>query len=192
MTTAKTAESALIRKAKLGDAEALSEIVHTYSDRLFTLLMRLLRNKQEAEDALQETFITMIEKLQTFREKSQLYTWLFRIATNIALMRLRKTQQSARLPINENVIHDQVHSGNILPFPSRPDRDLHNKEVREILDKAIDTLPAAYRSVFVIRDIEQLSVKETARILQLSEDNVKTRLRRARIFLRNYLAEHLS
>ncbi len=185
-------EAELIQRAKEGNQAALTTIVKEYSDRLYTLLFRLLRTQEEAEDALQETFITMVEKLDTFRGHSGIYTWLYRIATNIALMRLRSGQKSKRLTIDESIVSENVHDGNVTPFPEQPDRMLHNKELKEVLDKAVENLPPPYRAVFILRDIEQLSVRESARILKISEDNVKTRLRRARIFLREELAEKLS
>ena len=185
-------ETELVARAKKGDQKALTLIVKEYSDRLYTLLFRLLRTQEEAEDALQETFITMVEKLDTFRGHSGLYTWLYRIATNIALMRLRSSQKSSRLTIDENIVSENVHEGSVTTFPVQPDKVFHNKELKDILDKAVESLPATYRAVFILRDIEELSVRETARILKITEDNVKTRLRRARIFLREELAEKLS
>lgn len=191
MADVSTNELELVERAKKGDQEALTEIVKTYSDRLYTLLMRLLRNSHEAEDVLQETFITMIEKISTYKGKSQLYTWLYRIATNYALMRLRKGQKLKRLSIDERVVSDEVHRGETSAFPSQPDKELHSRETKEALDEAINNLTAPYRAVFVLRDIEQMSVRETARTLKITEDNVKTRLRRARIFLREQLSEKL-
>jgi len=191
MTIPDFAENELVRRAKRGDPAALTEIVNAYSDRLYTLLVRILRSREEAEDALQETFLTMIEKIPSFRGTSRLYTWLYRIATNIALMKLRREQKIKRISIDEQAVSERIHHGGMIPFPEFPDENITNAELKEELDRAIDSLPAHYRSVFVLRDIEQLSVRETAKILGISEDNVKTRLRRARMFLRDRLAERL-
>lgn len=188
----KSNEIEIITRAQKGEQEALTTIVNKYSDRLYTLLVRLLRDREEAEDALQETFITMIEKISTFRSKSQFYTWLYRIATNTALMKIRSRKNIKRMTIDEQVMSEEIHSGNITPFPVQPDKEFSKKELQEALDSAVKKLSAPYNSVFILRDIEQLSVRETAKILNISEDTVKTRLRRARIFLRNQLAETLS
>ncbi len=184
-------EKELVELAKKGDEAALTKIVRDNSDRLYTLLVRLLRNEQEAQDALQETFITMIKKISTFGGKSSLFTWLYRIATNIALMKLRSRQRVDELDIDDSKLSDDVHGGGIVPFPSQPDLELHRKETKQALDEAVENLPAKYRSVFILRDIEQVSIAEASKILEISEENVKTRLRRARIFLRNELAERL-
>ncbi|MFC1729195.1 RNA polymerase sigma factor [candidate division KSB1 bacterium] len=191
MTSAEIPESELIKNARQGDETALTEIVNRYSDRLYTLLVRMLRDKEEAEDALQETFITMIQKIGSFRGGSQLYTWLYRIASNTALMRLRKTR-GYKVTVDEQAISERVHRGEITPLPLNPEEHLSNQELKEILDSAIDKLPPHFRAVFILRDVEQLSVKEAARILKISADNVKTRLRRARMQLRDYLAENLT
>ena len=185
-------ENGLIEKIKKGDNEAVSEIVDQYSDRLFNLLFRLLRNKEEAEDALQETFITMIQKISTFGGQSQLYTWLYRIATNIALMKLRSRKKEHDIEIDENMLSDSVHRGSIVSFSSNPEKEFSRKEIKSALDHAIEELPVIYRSAFILKDIEQLSIREISEILGISEDNVKTRIRRARIFLRNTLSEELS
>lgn len=192
MTTPVAPETDLVERARKRDPEALTEIVNRFSDRLFTLLVRILRNNEEAEDALQETFLTMLQKIPAFRGGSRLYTWLYRIAVNIALMKLRSKQRSIRVSIDENALAERIHSGAVAALPEQPEEILDKKELREILDRAIDQLPAHFRSVFILRDIEQLSVRETAKILGISEDNVKTRLRRARIFLRDKLAERFS
>jgi RNA polymerase sigma-70 factor (ECF subfamily) len=185
-------EKELVELAKKGDESAITKIVRDNSDRLYTLLVRLLRNEQEAQDALQETFITMFKKISTFGGKSSLFTWLYRIATNVALMKLRSRQKIDELDIDDSKISDDVHSGAMASFPSQPDFELHRKETKQALDEAIGNLPAKYRSVFILRDIEQLPIVEASKILNISEENVKTRLRRARIFLRNELAERLA
>jgi len=192
MGTNQQKEAELVRLAKLGNEEAFTEIVNIYSDRLYTLLVRMLRDSHEAEDALQETFITMIEKIGSFKGQSQLYTWLYRIASNIALMKLRSRTGKMSTTIDEAALPEKVHGSNFLTVPDNPEERINNKELKEILNWAIGMLPPNYRSVFVLRDEEQLSVRETAGILGISKDNVKTRLRRARMTLRDLLAEKIS
>ena len=185
-------EKQLVNLAKQGNPAAVTEIVNLYSDKLYTLLIRLLRNKEEAEDALQETFITMIEKISTFEEQSKLYTWLYRVATNVALMKLRSKSKEQTLEIDENIISEKVTGGAISLIPPNPEKEFGKKEIKGILDEGIKLLPEIYRSAFILKDIEQLSIKETSDILGISEDNVKTRVRRARIYLREFLSERLT
>jgi RNA polymerase sigma-70 factor, ECF subfamily len=191
MTETLLSDGELVKRARENDESAIAALVNRHSDRLYTLLKRMLRNDDDARDALQETFMVMLEKLATFRGQAQFYTWLYRIATNLVLMRARTKKNSQMLLIDEETVYHEVHAGTIIPLPSQPDRDLDNKELRKILDLAVAGLPVSLRTVFVLRDVENLTVKETARIVRISEDNVKTRLRRARIMLRNHLAEKL-
>lgn len=183
------ADSELVKRAKEGEEAAFTEIVNLYSDKLFTLLVRMLRDRAEAEDALQETFLTMIEKIDSFKGSSQLYTWLYRIASNIALMKIRSRSGRVSVEIDENAVSSRVHSGKYLTIPENPEEKMNKVELSEILDNAIKQLSPNFQQVFVLRDIEQMSGKETAEILGISEDNVKTRLRRARMALRDFLSE---
>lgn len=179
-----------IRRAKLGDKKALRWIIDEYSGRIFTLFMRLLRNKEDAEDAVQETFITIVQKLPLFRGDAHFYTWLYRIATNIGLMKLRSRQaRGGRFAQLSDIDPEKVHTGDIPKWPDQPDMEVIQKETKEILNQAIDSLSGPYRAVFVLRDIEQFSIEETSKILGITPANVKIRLRRARIFLRNLLGE---
>ncbi|MHB9029427.1 MAG: sigma-70 family RNA polymerase sigma factor [Candidatus Latescibacterota bacterium] len=191
MTVTPLSDAELVKLARSGDESALTDLVDRHSSRLYTLLKRMLRNEDDAQDALQETFIAMIEKFSTFRGDSQFYTWLYRIASNIVLMRARGKQNPRMLSLDEDAVFHEVHEGKVIPMPSQPDRDFDDKELRKTLDTAIGELPLPLRTVFILRDVEQLSVKETAKVVRISEDNVKTRLRRARLMLRNLLAEKL-
>ena len=192
MTGTDTAEAGLIERAKRGEDSALTEIVNRYSDKLYTLLVRMLRDPHEAEDALQETFLTMIEKISTFKGESQIYTWLYRIASNVALMKMRKQKGKQDVSIDEHEVTGRVHAGEMTPLPPNPEELAGNTELKQYIDKAVGNLPPVYRSVFILRDVEQQSTRETADLLGISEDNVKTRLRRARMMLRDELAEYLS
>lgn len=191
MTVDSAYEKQLVHRAKKSDSAAITEIVNLYSDKLYTLLIRLLRNKEEAEDALQETFITMIEKLSTFEEQSKLYTWLYRVATNVALMKLRSKQKEQILEIDENIISEKVTGGTISTIPENPEKEFGKKEIKRTIDEGIKLLPEIYRSAFILKDIEQLPIKDISEILDIKEDNVKTRVRRARIYLREFLSERL-
>lgn len=182
-------ETDVIRKAKQGDKEAFAELVTAYSERIYNLALRILRNREDAEDVLQETFLTVLQKLDSFDGRSNFFTWIYRIATNASLMKLRKKKLVfAEMP--ENFDPDSRHNDRIfVDWSQDPSLNVQNKEIKGIIDSAIGQLSDLYRSVFILRDIEHLSIKETSKILNISEENVKIRLRRARLFLRDKISE---
>ena len=185
-------ESQLISKAKAGGRSALSELVSNYSERIYNLALRMLRNKEDAEDILQETFLTVIEKLNTFDGRSVFFTWIYRIATNASLMKLRKKKLVyTEYPDNPDFENSTKNTA-FVDWSQDPLLNVQNKEVKKILDDAINELADIYRMVFILRDIEHLSIKETSKILEISEENVKIRLRRARLFLREKLSNYFS
>ena len=183
-------ETDVVRKAKKGDKEAFSELVTNYSERIYNLALRILRNREDAEDVLQETFLTVLQKLDTFDGRSNFFTWIYRIATNASLMKLRKKRLVfAELPENPDLgpRHDERI---IVDWSQDPSFNIQNEEIRKIIDTAINQLSEIYRTVFILRDIEQLSIKETSKILNISEENVKIRLKRARMFLRDKISQY--
>lgn len=180
----------LVELAKQGDKAALSKLVNTYSERIYNLALRILRNREEAEDILQETFITAFEKLHGFDGRSSFFTWIYRIATNASLMRLRKKKLVFQQISDDPDFQESVESRVFIDWSQDPSVNLFDKETKKKLDVAINKLSDIYRSVFVLRDIENLSIKETSAILNISEENVKIRLRRARQFLRDYLSDY--
>ena len=153
-----------------------------------------MNDQQEAEDVMQETFISAFRALDRFQGRSQLSTWLYRIAYNAALMRLRKR----RLPVESLDAAHETEDGELMPprqlvdWTAPPDELLLSKEFRGKLDAALASLPESLRSVFVLRDIEGLSTTETAEVLGLTETNAKVRLHRARLALRERLAGYLA
>jgi RNA polymerase sigma-70 factor, ECF subfamily len=167
-------------------------LVERYSGTVYNLALRLMRNdSMEAEDILQETFISAYRALDRFEGRSLLSTWLYRIAYNAALMRLRKR----RLPtvsIDEPLENEEGEQipRQLVDWGAAPDQVLLNGELRGTLDAAVATLPETLRSVFVLRDIEGLSTAETAAVLDLTETNVKVRLHRARLALRERLSAY--
>jgi len=183
-------ETDVVRKAKKGDKEAFAELVTNYNERIYNLALRILRNREDAEDVLQETFLTVLQKLDTFDGRSNFFTWIYRIATNASLMKLRKKRLVfAELPENPDL--GPRHEKQIMvDWSQDPSFNIQNKEIKTIIDTAINQLSEIYRTVFILRDIEQLSIKETSKILNISEENVKIRLRRARMFLRDKISEY--
>ncbi len=185
-------ETKLVTRAKEGDQLAFSELVNAYSEKIYNLALRIVRNKEDAEDVLQETFITVIKKINTFDGRSTFFTWLYRIATNVALMKLRK-KKHLYVEIQENPdLQENIENKVFIDWSQDSSLNVYNAEIREILDKAIGELSEIYRTVFILRDIEQLSIKETSKILKVTEENVKIRLRRARQYLREKLSDYFS
>jgi RNA polymerase sigma-70 factor (ECF subfamily) len=167
-------------------------MVERYSGTVYNLALRLMRNDaMAAEDVLQETFISAFRALDRFEGRSLLSTWLYRIAYNTALMRLRK-RELATVSIDEPLANEE---GDPIPrqlvdWGAVPEQVLLDREMRRVLDKAVAALPETLRSVFVLRDIEGLSTAETAAILDLTDTNVKVRLHRARLALREKLSAY--
>jgi RNA polymerase sigma-70 factor (ECF subfamily) len=183
-------ETEIVRRAKKGDKKAFAELVSTYNERIYNLALRILRNREDAEDVLQETFLTVLQKLDTFDGRSNFFTWIYRIGTNASLMKLRKKKLIfADLPENPDLgpRHDEQI---FVDWSQDPSFNIQNEEIKKTIDTAIRQLSEIYRSVFILRDIEQLSIRETSKILNISEENVKIRLRRARLFLRDTISEH--
>ncbi len=183
-------EKTLVERAKQGDKAAFAQLVNTYSDRIYNLALRILRKKEDAEDVLQETFLTVLEKLNTFDGRSSFFTWIYRIATNASLMRLRKKKVVFQELNDHSDFQENVESRVFIDWTQDPAANVFTGEVKSKIDEAINKLSDIYRSVFVLRDIEGLSIKETSAILGITEENVKIRLRRARQFLRDYLSDY--
>ena len=184
-------ESVLISNAQKGDKKAISLLVSTYSSRIYAIAFRLMQNEEDAEDVLQETFIIMLNKLNTFEGKSSLYTWLYRIATNVALGKLRKKKNIDDSRSYDNIEFENISSLQIADWPDHLEEKFDTEKFRKCLEKAMDELPDHYRTVFILRDLEGHSTRNTAKILEISEANVKVRLMRARLYLRDQLAYHL-
>jgi len=181
-------EKELISRAKHGDQRAQAEIVKIYERMVYNLGLKLLGNEDSAEGVLQETFLKVLQALPDFKEQSQLSTWIYRIATNQALMRLR-TKKRRQLSFDENLEDEnRDYSSFIRSVEKNPLEDLLNKELKEKMDRAINELPENYKTTFVLKDIEGLALQEIADIMDLSLPAVKSNLHRARIVLRNKLA----
>ncbi len=182
----------LVREAKEGNDEAFTELVNIYSDRVYNLALRIVRQGDDAADVLQDTFIKVYEKIHTFDGRSSFFTWLYRIATNLSLMKLRKDKRTVLTVEDMETQFDRPNSTTIQEWQALPLKNMLTEEFRKHLDEAVDSLPEIYRSVFVLRDLENLSIKESSKILGITETNVKVRLKRARMYLREKLAEYMS
>jgi len=181
-------ESALVQRAKRGETEAYSELVRKYENKVFRLAKNITQNDEDAEDVLQDAFVKAYEHLDDFHEQSKFYTWLVRIAVNEALMRLRKRKTDRTVPLDEPVdTGEETVVREIAVWDDNPEEKYGTTEIRRILDEAIQSLKPAFRTVFQLRDIEELSTEETAQLLGLSIPAVKSRLLRARLQLREKL-----
>jgi RNA polymerase sigma-70 factor (ECF subfamily) len=183
-------EEETINLAKQGDRNALSQLVKQYEQTIFNFAFKICRNREKAENTMQETFISMIKGLPNFAGNSKLSTWLYRIVTNHCLMGARSTNKYQFVEIEtEDSLFDQKYLSDTRSLPTK---DLETTELRNMLDTAIAKLEPKYRVVFLLRDVEQQSLEETAAITGLSLSAVKSRLHRARAFLRNELVEALN
>ena len=181
-------EAALVARAKAGDAAAFSELVKQYERRVFRLAKQITQNDEDAEDVLQETFLKAYSHVADFQGNSRFYTWLVRIAVNEALMKLRKRRSDKTVPLDEPIdTGEDELVREIAVWDENPEQTYSREELAEILDQAVQSLKPAYRTVFVLRDIEELSIEETAEALNLSISAVKSRLLRARLQLREKL-----
>jgi RNA polymerase sigma-70 factor (ECF subfamily) len=186
-------EPELMARLKAGDQAAYAQLVEENASAIYRLALRLMGNEADAEDVLQETFLSAFKSIDRFEGRSSLSTWLYRIASNAALMRLRRNEPE-QVSVDEPVERDD---GELMPrqffdFCCLPEDDLLREEAREQMKQAIDDLSPTLRSVFVLRDIEGLSTAETAEALDLSESAVKSRLMRARLKLRDQLSRYFS
>ena len=188
-----TGGDAFLRRLQAGDPVAFARFVEENQGKIYNLALRMLSDPQEAEDVLQETFLSAYKALPRFEGRSSLSTWLYRIASNASLMRLRKKQPDT-VPIDEPLTLD---AGETIPrqfedWSGIPEDQLLNSESRQVMDEAVAELPDPLRIVFILRDMEGLSTAEAGEVLGLSEGAVKTRLHRARLRLRERLSAYFS
>jgi RNA polymerase sigma-70 factor (ECF subfamily) len=181
-------ELPLVERARAGDEGAFSELVERYERKIFRLAKNITQNDEDAEDVLQETFLKAYEHLGEFQGHSKFYTWIVRIAVNESLMKLRKRKTDRTVSLDESIdTGEEMVVREVAVWENTPEQRYSQDELREILDKAIDSLRPAFRTVFVLRDVEELSTEETAAMLNLSIPAVKSRLLRARLQLRERL-----
>jgi RNA polymerase sigma-70 factor (ECF subfamily) len=180
----------LVRRALARDPHAFRAIMTRYNRRLYRIARGILGNDGESEDALQDAYLNAFARLESFRGEASLVTWLSRIVINEALGRLRKSKRAARLTAAD------LPQAEIIPFPLNqsfddPERSMAQRQILVLVERAMDALPEIYRAVFVARVVEGLSAEETAELLELKPETVKTRLHRARALLRERLHEQI-
>jgi RNA polymerase sigma-70 factor, ECF subfamily len=183
----------LVHAVQNGDVSAFEQLVGRYDRKLLRIAHHVTHNQEDSQDAVQESFIKALQHLSEFREHSQFSTWLFRITVNQALMELRKRRPAREVSLDqafqedEDILPREVADGSL-----NPEELCRTSELRDILIKALQALRPILRMVFVLRDVEELSIDQTAEVLGLSHSAVKTRLWRARLQLRELLSDHFS
>ena len=178
----------LYTRIQSGDKSACDECVQKYTPMVYQLALRILGDEAEAEDVTQETFLNAFRAIDRFEWRSEISTWLYRIAYNAALGRLRK-RDTVQVSVEDLAVRTDGQSvpRQLYDWCCLPERDFETARAREQLELAISALPDSLKEVFVLRVLEELSTRDVAKTLEISEDNVKTRLRRARLFLQKEL-----
>jgi RNA polymerase sigma-70 factor (ECF subfamily) len=188
---ANTSEADLVDRARQRDEVALREIMQVNNRRLYRLARGILRSDSEAEDVVQETYIRAFTHLDGFRGESGLSTWLSRIAINEALGRARSAKPHVELgTVGEQALEAQIIKFPVSP-PGDPERTMAQREIQRVVERAIDELPEAFRMVFVARVMEGMSIEETADLLGIKPETIKTRLHRARAMLRENVEKEI-
>lgn len=187
MPTSKKSDLELIVEFQKGDQQSFEELISRYSNKVFSLASRLTRNPEDAEEVLQDVFVTVHRKISGFEGKSSFSSWLYRVTVNAAFMKLRKRKQEQTVPLEELVQAAQVVPALKSPESSFVDSQTIRNEMLEALEAAIRKLPDDYRPVFILRDVDGLTSREVSKILDLTVPAVKSRLHRSRLMLRRRL-----
>lgn len=194
MPSGQTDEQQLIGRLKVKDEAALDLLMAEYGGKVYGLSLRLTSNHHDAEEVCQDVFLAVFEKIGAFRGESKLSSWIYRITANAALMKLRKRPKVQALPLEEELGPAMTEEGMIAEpvadWSQLPSDALERKEFTRRLTQAIEQLPQEYRVVFVLRDIEGLSAEDASQVLEISVAALKSRLHRARLFLRKQLADY--
>ncbi len=179
-------EQQLILEAQAGNNNALAELIKKYEKTVYSFAFKVCRNPEKAQNIMQETFMSMVKSLKQFDGKSKLSTWLYRITVNHCLMEYRKRKREFVSFDDDDAL---INESSIADWDSIPSLSIENKELKKVLDEAIQKLSPEYRIVFLLRDVEGLSTEETGKITELSVPAVKSRLHRARAFLRKEISQ---
>ncbi len=185
-------EQGLVGRLKQKSTEAFEELIALYTRRLYYVSFRILRNAQDAEDAVQETFLNAFQTIGDFREESSLYTWLYRIACNQSLMKLRQQSQHRVVSIEPYLprFEQGQHVDACLDWTQAPDFALRTQELADFFQKCIDELPEDYRLAYILKDVEKLSEDRVCEILGVSKPTMKNRVHHARLMIRKRVQDH--
>lgn len=193
MTETNQRQELSLQALQAGDRAEFARMVDLYSTQIYRLALKMLGDPQDAEDVLQTTFLKALQSVGSFEGRSSLSTWLYRIAVNEALMLLRRHKPTVPVAMDYESDDDEIeHPTQLTDWCCLPEEELLSAEARQRLDLAVRRLPERLRVVFLLRDVEGLSIKETSETLGLTETAVKTRLLRARLNLREQLSAYYS
>jgi len=186
-------DGTLVEKSQQGDYLSFQELVKRHEKKIYNLAYKIMGNKEDASDVLQETFLQAFKKLPGFKSKAKFSTWLYRIAVNICLMRKRRQKKIKTVSLDVPILtkqEDEIRRELRDDWSKSPLASLESEEVKRALSNAIDSLPEEYRTVFILRGVNGFSNEEVANTLKISLPAVKSRLHRARLFLRDKLSEY--
>jgi RNA polymerase sigma-70 factor (ECF subfamily) len=187
-------ETALISALRAGEDAAFEKLVRSYSARLLAVARRMLQDEDDARDAVQEAFLSAFRGIDRFRADSRVSTWLHRIVVNTCLMKLRSRRRRPETSIEDllpRYLEDGHHADAPVEWSEAAESGFEREEIRSLVHTSIDRLPETYRTVLLLRDIEELDTRETARMLEVSTNAIKIRLHRARQALRGLLDPHM-
>lgn len=186
-------ERALVLQARQGSAAAFEEVLNRHQDRVLRVIFSILKDPMDTEEVAQDVFLTVFDKIDTFRGDASFGTWIHRIAVNAALMHRRRDRAGVDVSLEETMpaFHDNGHIAvDVADWSEQADDPALRSEARAVIQKAVDALDSKYRVVFLLRDVEGFTTQETAEILDLGIPAVKSRLHRARLYLRRALAAY--
>jgi RNA polymerase sigma-70 factor, ECF subfamily len=187
-------DSVLLEELRKGTPEAVENLFDRFHAKIYSLAMSILKNESDAEEATQDVFLTVVQKAHTFKGNSALYSWIYRICVNTCLMRLRGKRRGETVSIEDFMpvfTEDGMHASLISDWSKEVERKALDKELGQVIQRFTADLSEKYRVVFVLSDVEGLSNEETAQILGLTVPAVKSRLHRARLYLRERLTRYL-
>ena len=185
-------DEVLVQRAQQGDTAAFDELVRRYTSIVYRVLYKILRHEEDTQDALQDTFVSAYRALPRFRQDARFSTWIYRIATNAALMKAR-ARKNNMVSLDHPTEDPDAQSAWELPdWSATPDEEIMTGETRRIMEDAIQALPPEQRAAFVLHDIQDLSSAETAQAMGITVSAVNSRLHRARVFLRDRIGRHLN
>ena len=179
-------ENDLIAQTRQGDSRAFEQLIYSYQDKVFNLAHRILRNQEDAEEVLQDVFLTIHSKLDHFEGRSAFSSWIYRVTANSALMKIRRRKRHQSTPLDN--LGDFAQGNSSQHYDSSTTDYLSSRhELRAMLQNAIDNLPVDYRAIFILRDVDGLSTQQVSEVLDLTIPTIKSRLHRARLILRKRL-----
>jgi RNA polymerase sigma-70 factor (ECF subfamily) len=191
MLSAVETDETLVKRAQGGDSSAFDELVRRYTNIVYRILYKILRHEEDTQDALQDTFVSAYRALPRFRQDAKFSTWIYRIATNAALMKARARRTNLVSLDHPSEDPDAQHAWELPDWSATPDEEIMTDETRRIMEDAIQSLPAEQRAAFVLHDIQDLSSADTAAAMGITVSAVNSRLHRARVFLRDRIGRHL-